>query len=48
MGALIVNVALQTGYGEGERVECKGEVIGAVCEGAAEVVFDAISKLAGD
>ena len=45
MGALVVDVAFQTGDSKGERVECKGEVVGAVGEGAAEVVFDAVSKV---
>ena len=39
--ALIVDVAFQTRYGEGEGVEGECEVVGAIREAAAEVVLDA-------
>lgn len=39
--ALIVDVAFQTGYGEGEGVEGECKVVGAIGEATAEVVLDA-------
>ena len=41
VGALVVDVAFEAGNGEGEGIECEGEVVGFVGKGAAEVVFDA-------
>ena len=43
MGALIVDIAFETGDGKGEGVQGKCEIIGAVGEAAAEVVLDAVS-----
>lgn len=41
MSALVINVAVEARDGEGEGVECEGEVVGFVGKGAAEEIFDA-------
>ena len=41
VGALIIDVAFKAGYREGEGVESKCEVVGAIGEAAAKVVLDA-------
>ena len=41
MRKLVCDVAFEAGDSEGEGVEGKGKVVGAVCECAAQSVFDA-------
>jgi len=47
VGELVCDVAFEAGDGKGEGVEGEGEVVGAVGEGAAEGVFDAIVEKLG-
>jgi hypothetical protein len=45
MGALVVNVAVKAGDGEGEGVEGEGKVVGFIGKGAAEGILDAAGRI---
>lgn len=45
MGALVVNVTVKAGDGEGESVEGKGKVVGFIGKGAAEGILDTTGGL---